>query len=165
MKLLIIALLTIPAIAQNADAKNRQIDPKAKEKINAARAAYITERLELTSQEAEKFWPVYHEYAQKRQDLRKQFREARKAGDSEEKLLDLDLKIKQQELDLEKNYLARFQKIISAEKVMKLHQAEADFRRLLIRQIQNPKGKQDRRLQMRGRQHHRPQQHQPQNGN
>jgi hypothetical protein len=111
-------------------------NPQAREKIRAAHAAYITERLQLTASEAEKFWPVYREYGQKRRDLRNPFRDARKAGADEKTLLDLDLKIKQQELDLEKEYSQRFEKIISPEKVVKLQQAEADFRKLLLRQIQ-----------------------------
>ena len=110
-------------------------NPKASEKIKAAHAAYITERLELTSAEAEKFWPVYREYGEKRKEIRQQFRDAKRSGEDEKTLLELDLKIKQQELDLEKEYSLRFQKIISPEKLMKLRQAEIDFRKLLLRQI------------------------------
>jgi len=133
-------------------------DPKVKEKINAARVAYITERLGLTSDEAEKFWPVYREYVQKRQTLRKQFHEAKKSGQDEKSLLDLDLKIKQQELDLEKDYSGRLQKVISAQKLMTLRQAEGDFRRLLLRQIQQRQLREDRRQNMRDRQQQRLQQ-------
>ncbi|MEX2235332.1 MAG: hypothetical protein WD824_24425 [Cyclobacteriaceae bacterium] len=111
-------------------------DPRAREKIRAAHAAYITERLELTSAEAEKFWPVYREYGEKRRDVRQKLRDARRNGTDEKSLLDLDLKIKQEELDLEKEYSKILQNIISPEKVMKLRQAEADFRKLLLRQIQ-----------------------------
>jgi hypothetical protein len=73
-------------------------------------------------------------------------------------LIDLDLKIKQQELDLEKDYSGRLQKVISAQKLMHLRQAEGDFRRLLIRQIQNQRVKQERRENMRERQQQRLQQ-------
>jgi hypothetical protein len=158
LQIVLMLALAIPALAQEVDPEEAQIDPKAKEKINAARAAYITERLGLTTEEAEKFWPVYREYVQKRQDLRKQFREAKKAGENEEKLLELDLKIKQQELDLERDYSGRLQKVISAQKLMHLRQAEGDFRRLLIRQIQNQRVKQERRQNMRDRQQQRIQQ-------
>jgi hypothetical protein len=158
LQIFLTLLLTIPALAQEVDPEETQIDPKAKDKINAARAAYITERLGLTPEEAEKFWPVYREYVQKRQDLRKQFREAKKAGKDEKELIDLDLKIKQQELDLEKDYSGRLQKVISAQKLMHLRQAEGDFRRLLIRQIQNQRVKQERRENMRERQQQRLQQ-------
>jgi hypothetical protein len=106
-----------------------------REKIKAAHAAYITERLELTSGEAEKFWPVYREYGEKRKAIRQQYREAKRNGD-EKALVDLRLNLKQQELDLEKAYSARFLEIIPAEKMVRLQQAETDFRKLVLRQIQ-----------------------------
>lgn len=111
-------------------------DSGGREKIRAAHAAYITERLELTSAEAEKFWPVYREYGDKRKKLRQQFRDAKRSGKNEKELLDLDLEIKQQELDLEKDYSLRLQKIIPPEKLVRLREAEIDFRKLLLRQIQ-----------------------------
>lgn len=158
LQIVLALLLAIPVFAQDADPEDAPIDPKAKEKINAARAAYITERLGLTPEEAEKFWPVYREYVQKRQHLRKQFREAKKSGKDEKELIDLDLKIKQQELDLEKDYSGRLQKVISAQKLMNLRQAEGDFRRILIRQIQQRQIRQERREGMRERQQQRLQQ-------
>ena len=41
--------------------------PEARRKIQAARIALISERLGLTPEQAEKFWPVYREFSQKRQ--------------------------------------------------------------------------------------------------
>ena len=132
---LFIILSGLSSSGQDDDTETIQ-DPKAREKIKAAHAAYITERLELTSAEAEKFWPVYREYGEKRKEIRQQFRDAKRNGENEKTLLDLDLKIKQQELDLEKEYSLRLQKIISPEKLIKLRQAEIDFRKLLLRQIE-----------------------------
>jgi hypothetical protein len=140
-------LITLPVFAQDDDLTQRY--PNAREKINAARAAYITERLSLTPEEAEKFWPLYREYSQKRQDLRKQYRMAKKSGQDEKSLLDLDLKIKQQELDLEKDYSDKFQKVISPQKLVQLHEAEDDFRRLIIRQIEQRQGRMERRQRLR----------------
>jgi hypothetical protein len=130
-----IIFCSLTAVAQDEPAENIR-DPRAREKIRAAHAAYITQRLELTSPEAERFWPVYREYGEKRRVLRQPLREERSKGADEQELLDLDLKIKQQELDLEIDYMQRFQKIISAQKLLKLRQAEVDFRKLILRQIQ-----------------------------
>ena len=135
--LILLAVLSLSGLAQEGNMEGSGRDPRAREKIRAAHAAYITERLELSPSEAEKFWPVYREYGKKRSDLRHPWREARRNGADEKTLLDLDLKIKQQELDLEKDYSERLQKIISPEKVLKLRQAEIDFRKLLLRQIQH----------------------------
>lgn len=133
--MLLFCSATLLAFAQQEDMENIR-DPRAREKIRAAHAAYITERIELTSSEAEKFWPVYREYGEKRRELRFRMREARRSETDEKTQLDLDLKLKQQELDLEKVYTEKLQEIIPPEKLVKLRQAEGDFRRLLLRQIQ-----------------------------
>jgi hypothetical protein len=159
LKIIFFLILTIPAMAQDEGGDELpQQDPKAREKINAAHAAYITERLGLTAEEAEKFWPVYREYAAKRKNIREQFKDARKSGKKEHELIDLDLKIKQQELDLEKDYSNRLQKVITPQKLMNLRQAEGDFRKLLLRQIQQRQHQQQRRQQMRDRSQQRLQQ-------
>jgi hypothetical protein len=154
LKIFLFSMLTFPVFAQD-DIDEPQPDPNAREKIKAAHAAYITEKLNLTPEEAEKFWPIYREFIQKRQDIRQSMREARKNGADEKTLLDLDLKGKQQELDLEKDYSGRLQKIITPQKVMGLRQAEHDFRKLVLRHVQQ---RQDRRMQLRDRSQQRLQQ-------
>jgi len=158
LKIVLLILLAIPAFSQDDEPDNLPRDPKAQQKIKAAHAAYITERLGLTPEEAEKFWPVYREYSQKRQEIKLQFRDAKKSGQDEKNLLDLDLKIKQQELDLEKDYSGRLQRIITPQKLMNLRQAEGDFRKLLLRQIQQRQLQQERRQQLRERSQQRLQQ-------
>lgn len=148
-------MISVPVLSQDDEPELVEKDPKAQERIRAAHAAYITERLGLTAEEAEKFWPVYREYAQKKKAMRQQLRDARRRGTDEKELLDLDLRIKQQELDLERDYSGRLQKIITPQKVLNLRQAERDFRELLLRQIQH---RQDRRQQMRERSEQRLQQ-------
>jgi hypothetical protein len=158
VKIFFLSMMSFCALAQNDDQEIVQPDPKAEQKIKAAHAAYITERLELTPEEAEKFWPVYREYAQKRQEIRQQLKTAKEKGTSEKELLDLDLKVKQQQLDLEKDYSGRMQKVITPQKMMNLRQAEGDFRRLLLRQIQQRQMQQERRQQQRERTQQRLQQ-------
>ena len=133
--------MTSTAFAQDEEPAN--IDSKAQEKIKAARIAFITERLGLTPAEAEKFWPVYREFAMKREDLRKQYRDNRKNPDpkktveqNEKEALDLGLRLKQNELDLEKEYSGKLLNVVPAQKVMALRKAENDFRKILIDQIQ-----------------------------
>ena len=116
-------------------------DAKTRERMDAARAAFLTERLDLTANQAEQFWPVYHEFNKKRHDLRKTFMEARRRQGSQptpeeqRKLLDLGISLRQQELDLEKSYSDRFLQVISAEQVLRLNAAERDFQEMVARHL------------------------------
>jgi Spy/CpxP family protein refolding chaperone len=116
-------------------------DPKAMGKIQALRIAYISEKVNLTPEQAEKFWPIYHEFAEERSKLRKQLRDIQRSSSTSDPKADKNLiknsfDIKQKELDLKKNYSDKFLKIISARQVISLRQAEQDFRTLMISRLQ-----------------------------
>lgn len=154
--IILVSLLTLPAWSQEDELA--KMDPKAQEKIKAARIAFITDRLGLTPEEAERFWPIYREFSNKRMELRQQFEQVRKNPDpakpkeeAERELVELGLQLKQQELDLEKDYSKRILTAIPAQKLMALKTAEDDFRRLLIQQIQQRQLQQQRKQQLQER--------------
>jgi len=130
----------------------------AREKIESARIALITERLDLTPEQAEKFWPLYNEYREKNTALREEYKEARtgidpKTANDEEKreLLNLGLQLKEERVALEKTYSDRMLNVITAEQIMSLRKAEEDFRRMLLQQLQKRRLQQGRRNQIRDR--------------
>jgi len=149
---ILFAVFLIPAVWAQDEVPPAAEEKGARERIDAARAAYITERLGLTTEEAEKFWPIYREFADKRSGLRREYLDAKKGGKDDSELLDLGLKLKQQEVDLEKDYSQRLLKIISAQKLMELRGAERDFNRLILQQIQQRQMQQERRQLLRERQ-------------
>lgn len=136
----------VSVLAQEEPAK----DPKGRQRIEAARIAFITERLGLTPEEAEKFWPVYREFNQKRMEIRQQFEQARKnqgeASNEEQqrRLLEMELQAKQRELDLEKEYSGRLLQTITPQKLLALRKAETEFREMVLRQIQQRQMQQQR---------------------
>ena len=149
--LFLLSVAAIPMLAQEQDEMVRQ-DPKAREKIETARIALLTERLSLTPEQAEKFWPVYREFAGKQMELRKELNIARKDIDpnnpnpqKEQALVDLGLKLKQRELDLEKDYSGRILKVISAQQLLNLRGAEKEFRQLILNQLQQRRVMQQRK--------------------
>ena len=143
--ILFFSLMTLAAFAQDDELPQPQ-DQKVRDKIEAARIAYITDQLELTPAEAEKFWPIYREFAEKRREIRQQLRQTRKANpnQSDEELVNQQFKAKQQELDLEKDYSGRLIKVISAQKLRSLPQAEKNFRQMILDQIQRRQMQQER---------------------
>jgi len=128
---------------------------EAMKRIESARIALITERLELTPDQAEKFWPVYREFNEQRRNLRMELRNARRGVDmaniseeESEKLMNMAFDVKQRELNLEKQYGNRMQNVISNQQLLQLANAEKDFQQMLLKRLQNERQKQMQRQQM-----------------
>ena len=93
------------------------------EKIQALKVAFITQKLHLTPQEAEKFWPVYNQYES---EIR-QVRGSKRNGD----VLDNEEKL----LDIRKKYKPSFENILGPGRLNDLYNAERDFRNALIQRL------------------------------
>jgi hypothetical protein len=127
------------------DAPERFYKPGS-EKFKAMKVAYITEKLNLTSAEAEKFWPVYNEFQTKKEAVFKELKTLKRANKQEdkevsdteiEKMLNQRIITKQKELDLEKEYLAKFKSVLPIRKVGEFYKAEESFKRELLRKMRD----------------------------
>lgn len=143
-RLLTVILIFVSLIGvYSQDNPTEKQDPKTLEVINRTRIALISEKLKLTPEQAEKFWPIYREFTEHRMELRKQLREAERTQDPakpkperDQELIKLALQLKQQNVDLEKNYSERLLKVISAQQLLTLPKAEEEFRRMLLQRLQ-----------------------------
>ena len=151
-KICIVIFLLLPALGFAQEEQEVVPDPNARKKIEAARIALISERMGLTVEQAEKFWPVYHEFSGKQGELRKQLKEARKQIDpsnpdpkKEQELVNFGFQLKQKGLDLEKDYSGRMLTIISAQQILNLRGAEREFNRLILNQLQQRRVMQQRK--------------------
>lgn len=121
--LMIVALsLTGSVYAQD------QPDPKEQEKIQALEIAFISRKLNLTTEEAQRFWPIYNEY---KRDVR-QVMIAQK-NNSNRDIVDDEQKI----IDVRKKYRDRFVGVIGQPRMNKFFQAEREFRGVLLNQLKN----------------------------
>ncbi|MBS1646792.1 MAG: hypothetical protein JST67_05585 [Bacteroidetes bacterium] len=110
-----------------------------REKIEALRVAFITQKLNLNTDESQKFWPVYNEYQDKVRAARREFKKQPETFTTDkeaQEYLDAELLLKQQELSLHKEYYEKFKKIIPIQKVASLRQAEEGFKKELLKQLQ-----------------------------
>lgn len=116
----------------------------ARERVEAMKVGFLTQRLNLTSEEAKVFWPVYNKYQDELEVLRKSRREnlvnAKMNFDEMpekdvEKAVDSELGFRQHELDLLKKYHSQFKQVLPIKKVAKLYRAEEDFKRELLDRI------------------------------
>lgn len=132
--------------------------PSGQERIKAARIALITERLGLTPQQAEKFWPLYNEFTQEREALNRQLREARQGKElrsmseaESKKFMEFAIEVRERHLGLERDYSNRLLDIITAQQVLALRKAEQDFAEMIRMQIQRRREQQRRMQDMRNR--------------
>lgn len=116
-----------------------------REQIESMKIAFLTRKLELTPDEAKVFWPVYDQYQDELFKLRESHRKQMKAvrddegglSDKEsEKLVDDMIAFRQQELDILKKYHVQFKKTLPVSKVARLYRAEEDFKRDLLKRLQ-----------------------------
>ena len=121
----------------------------SREKIKALKVAYLTEQLNLTSSEAEKFWPIYNEFDKNNHSLRSKLRyEIKKAkkskGDSitekeAETLVKLKLSTDKEIYESQKEFIAKIKKVISFKKIIQLQVAEMEFGRKLMKRYKRKK--------------------------
>ncbi|MEO7802582.1 MAG: hypothetical protein ABIR81_11305 [Ginsengibacter sp.] len=108
-------LLNLPA--QDGDPAKRA------EKVQALKIAFISQKLDLTSAEAENFWPVYGQYEK---DVKQLF------GDRKS---DNVIENEEQLLNIRKKYRPQFEKVLGKPRMNKLFSTEKEFRGVLIQQL------------------------------
>lgn len=125
---------TIAGMAQpNAMSK------EVRDRIDAQRVAFITQQLDLSPDEAARFWPIYNEYRDALKEMRDAFERPDLETISEQEassVIEQHLQMEQQKLDLKRTLLTRLRTVVSAKKVLMLHQAEIEFNRELLRRAQ-----------------------------
>jgi hypothetical protein len=112
------ALVSFTAAAQTQDVVvDDQPNPKREEKIKALYVAYITQKLNLTPDEAQKFWPVHAQY------------------EAELKMINAntadELTKQQSVLNVKKKYQANFNKLLGQDRCNNFYRQDAAFREKL----------------------------------
>ena len=119
--LLIIALFlgfTVAGMSQDDDRKDGG-------RIEALKIAYLTRKLNLSTEEAQKFWPVYNKYAD---EIRKVQIEARQNRTTE-------IEREEKVLNIRKRFNGEFSKALSVEKVNTFFRVEKEFNGFLQKEM------------------------------
>ncbi len=128
---IIIALLTL-AVAAKAQPGKRM------ERVRAIKVAYITDKLELTTEQSAKFWPIYNRFEDERLDIVRQYRRGANtdpATDESMRSVDDDIEMHEKMLALRKKYKDEFLKVITAKQLATLIDAEREFKKMLLQQL------------------------------
>jgi Spy/CpxP family protein refolding chaperone len=154
LQVLFIALLVTLIGVFTGSAQNRnQGNGPQRARIDAQKVAFITDQLQLTPDEAQKFWPVYNQLNSQKEELNRDFMEAnqkvRKNVDTmsdkdASDLADSYIKHAQKVVDLQKEFHSKLKDVLPPKKLLKLYNVERDFQRLLLQRLgeRKPGGRQ-----------------------
>ena len=127
---------------------NREMKKEKKEKIEQMKISFITDELELSPDEAQKFWPIYNEMESKIKGEKKSQRKLEKElRENPATLSDADNKTKvtaifdseQKEIAIKREYYNKIGEQIGYKKSTKLLSLEQKFKRELMKQLKEKK--------------------------
>lgn len=139
---ILLLLTSFHFFAQSADMKEK------KEQIKALKVAFLTTELDLTTKEAQKFWPIYNTYDDAQFEIRHQKMRAfmHQMNDvaldkiSEKEALNLLNKMEDTDEELyflRKKFVKDLKEILPAIKILKLRKSEENFNRKLLHQYRD----------------------------
>jgi hypothetical protein len=106
-------------------------------RLEALKIAYITNRLNLTPEEAQKFWPIYNQYALELKMTRL------KAMNNNSSEIQLDESL----LNLRKKYSVLFSQVLPPQKVDTFFKSEKEFGHFVQKEMERRQLKQQLRQQ------------------
>ena len=142
MKILFLGMLML--ICTISHAQDRRHDDRGSERLKSQKIAFISSQLDLTVDEAEKFWPIYNKYQDKQDALRKESRAyISDAKDSDETITEDEakgivmkgLEMEEKELELKKAFVEEASNVVSMKKIAKLKMVEREYKRSMIDKI------------------------------
>ncbi len=145
--ILLIFFSTDFLLAQRGPGYGRFQDQR--EKIEAHKIAFITEKVDLTPEEAEVFWPAYNANRDRMEAERKAFREKYRkerfypdqlSDEEAVERLDAQLAHEQKMLNMRIAFNEELKEILPPQKILKLIEAEQEFKLELMRRVAGPNG-------------------------
>jgi hypothetical protein len=145
LNLIIISFFLISTITFGQRGSLRERFQEKKEQIKALKVAFITTELNLSPDEAARFWPIFNVFEEKQQEIKRQKLRSildRTEGNSIDKLSEKDaasllsqMENTEEELhQLKKKFVTNLKGVIPSVKILKLKKAEEEFNRKLLQQ-------------------------------
>jgi hypothetical protein len=113
------------------------------ERLESLKIAFITEKLQLTPEESQQFWPLYNQFEADKDALRTEV-----IGDADPPNLNMSsseadqflrayLDLKQRELDLEKEYIQKLKNLLPEQKIVLLIRVQRDFQKKILQLLRD----------------------------
>ncbi|MDX2303260.1 MAG: hypothetical protein NW226_10690 [Microscillaceae bacterium] len=111
-----------------------------REEIEKIKKEFVTNRINLTEEQAEKFWPVYDAYTQERIKLRRQVQKLKQSGFSmaatDEQLkasIDQMFELREKEFKLDKEVKTKLLEVLTVRQLAELYRSEQEFLQAIIK--------------------------------
>jgi hypothetical protein len=118
---------------------------QAQDRIRALRVAFITDKLNLTPEESEKFWPVYNQYEAEQKRIRQKYRsdlDLNTLSDQEVERAVLDRFTMEEELiKVKRDFFHKMKGFMAVRKIALLQRSEQEFNKELLKRIQEARGR------------------------
>lgn len=136
---LFILFLSVAAFSQN----DRQ---EKEDKIKALKIAYLTENLDLSTTEAQKFWPIYNTYEEQQQSVRSEYHNKKRdinidalTETEAQKLLKELEALNAKRNSINDNYMLALKKVLTSKQILKLKNTEDNFKRKMFSEYKKRK--------------------------
>ncbi|WP_431161502.1 hypothetical protein [Flagellimonas beolgyonensis] len=126
-----------------------QAQGPVRDRIKTLKVAFITERVGLTSKEAQQFWPIYNEHEAVLEDIRQRERSElhsrmplaqNLSDDDADELLNNLLALQFEKEKADRQFITDIRTVIPAKKVLLLLRAEEDFKKQLLETYRKRRG-------------------------
>ena len=121
-------------------------DYKKVQEFQAQKVDFFTKKLQLTTREAQDFWPVYNNYQvrknkiiqDRRSTTRYYMQNFNNLSEKEiEEATEKYIRLMKEESDLLSTFHEKFKEVLPISKVMKIYIAEEQYKIFLLRQLRN----------------------------
>ncbi len=132
--MLFVLLISIGSVASAQQNNDRR------DEIESYKIAYLTQKMDLTPEEAKVFWPIYKNWQNEQMTIRKEraqnmnsYRRIDDLSDAEvQKLIANELNIKQRSLNIEKKYYNQLKSSLPIKTIGKYYRAQETFKKELL---------------------------------
>ena len=146
IKITTLLLLFLSVVSYSQPGKFKEKLQQKKEQVKSMKIAYITSELDLTPDEAAKFWPLYNDFEEKQREIRqekiKNYMDRSQSSDklTEKEAATLINQMETAEEDLHqlrKKFISNLKGVLPATKILKLKKAEDEFSKKLLQQYRD----------------------------
>ncbi|MES2747129.1 MAG: sensor of ECF-type sigma factor [Bacteroidota bacterium] len=143
----LILFISATAFAQPGSRIKERLQQK-KDNVKAMKIAFITTELDLTPDEATKFWPLFNAFEDKQREIKKdRIKNYMDRIDANDKLTEKEASVLVTQMEstedelyqLRKKFITSLKGVLPATKILKLRKAEEEFSKRLLQQYRDKK--------------------------